>query len=130
MNFGNALPYKLERGGERRRKHRCCERRLYHVADQKLIYARPIRRLSDQSFEGSAGISERPHGTLLEADTGQRAARALCGIGRKQVVKRCRPFRLLYFFNRLRQAALKNVTIELWPIHHASRNVADGFQSA
>src|SRR5262245_63042353 len=130
MNFGNALPYKLERGGERRRKHRRRERRLYHIADQELIHARPVRRLSDQSLEGGAGVSERPHGTLLEADTGQRAAGALCGIGRKQVVKRCRPFWLLYFFNRFRQATLKNVTIELWPIHHAGRNVADGFQSA
>src|SRR6185437_6204874 len=129
MDFSLPLAYQLERGGEGRRKHRRRQGRLDHIRDDEFVDARPIRRLTYHPFERVARFGERPHRSLLEAHPRKRRMAALLRIGRQQIVKRRRIFRLLDLGDRLRQPARENVAIELRTAHQFAGHFAERFKT-
>jgi len=127
VHLHQSFAHKLERRREARGEHRRRERRFHHVRDQIFIEPRPIGRLADQPLERFACLGQRPHRALGEPHMRERAALALLGVGREQIVERRGPLWPLDVGDRLRLAAPEHVAIELGAIHQALGEPANGF---
>src|SRR5271169_985881 len=128
MHFKTAFAYQLKRGGKTRRPHRRRMRRLDHIRDEILVEHMPIRRVTDQPFDGFARLAKRPHRALRQAHISPRLFLPLSRVSRKQIVERRRPFRLPDLGDRLRKAAGKNLAAELRPVEQLLGHLTDRFE--
>src|SRR6516165_10824668 len=109
IHFQVALAHQFQGRGKARGEHCRLHRRLNQIFGEILIERAPVHGNADQPLQRLARFGERPHRALRHANERARLGLPPPGIGRKQVVERCRPFRMLDLGDRLRLAALKHL---------------------
>src|ERR1700733_2773571 len=123
-----SFAYQFERRGKTRGEHGRSHRRIDQIGDEVLIERAPVHRLADQPFQRLARFGERPDRALGHAHKRPCLGLPPPGIGREQVVDRCRPLRVPDLGDRLWLSAVKYVTAELRAIEQLLGNLPDRFQ--